>query len=486
MSRPWKKQWPRLGRNGRKSYIVGYYDHDRVERSKTFASASGQGGARDWMRDYIAAERKGPDSLERFLRDLDAKEANVRDGRPLGQIVAMYFALDADPALEGGLAPATFAGYQATANPHILGRPMHNNKHEVIGRKSYATWLAARPASEFNEPHAPRQYRDLMRADGQTQKRIKDAWKVLSVVLSWAAGSHEVPEIHTNGCILANERATNRRRSVRAGSTGKGSHGRKRRSKTQSWALSPQAVEAIRREQLARLGEESPGNRRDAILAKRDAIVTSLMYGLGARPQEIWGMRWCSISETFAEVEEVISWGELDEYGKTSNSTERRPRMPRVLYQDLLEWRLDLREWGHPAGDLDFIIPGDLGGKRWGVIDPDTGACHLSLSQCKKWGTKFFGPAVARAAARTPELAAIAGATPYSLRRGGISVRLRAEDPQTVAKDCGTSLRMLDEHYAFAIDDLRRFGPRPFDEEWAAARKAPPSAEAAEGLLMAA
>jgi hypothetical protein len=43
----------------------------------------------------------------------------------------MYFALDADPALEGGLAPATFAGYQATANPHLLGRLMHNNKHEV-------------------------------------------------------------------------------------------------------------------------------------------------------------------------------------------------------------------------------------------------------------------------------------------------------------------------------------------------------------------
>ena len=40
--------------------------------------------------------------------------------------------------------------------------------------------------------------------------------------------------------------------------------------------------------------------------------------------------------------------------------------------EDLTEWRIDLREWGHPAGDLDFIIPGDLGGKKWGVIDPDT------------------------------------------------------------------------------------------------------------------
>lgn len=40
MSRPWKKQWPRIGTGGRKSYVVGFYDHERVERSKTFGSAS--------------------------------------------------------------------------------------------------------------------------------------------------------------------------------------------------------------------------------------------------------------------------------------------------------------------------------------------------------------------------------------------------------------------------------------------------------------
>jgi hypothetical protein len=45
--------------------------------------------------------------------------------------------------------------------------------------------------------------------------------------------------------------------------------------------------------------------------------------------------------------------------------------------------------------------------------------------------------------------------------RGGISRRLRTENPQTVASECGTSPRMLSEHYAFAIEDLRRYGPRP-------------------------
>jgi hypothetical protein len=45
---------------------------------------------------------------------------------------------------------------------------------------------------------------------------------------------------------------------------------------------------------------------------------------------------------------------------------------------------------------------------------------------------------------------------------------------------------MLGEHYAFAIDELRRFGPRPFNEEWAAALEAHEPAEAQEALLVAA
>jgi hypothetical protein len=72
--------------------------------------------------------------------------------------------------------------------------------------------------------------------------------------------------------------------------------------------------------------------------------------------------------------------------------------------------------------------------------------------------------------AQRPEFLPILGATPYSLRRGGISLRLHAEDPQTVASECGTSLKMLSDHYAFAIEDLRRYGPRPVNVEWRAAR----------------
>jgi hypothetical protein len=75
-----------------------------------------------------------------------------------------------------------------------------------------------------------------------------------------------------------------------------------------------------------------------------------------------------------------------------------------------------------------------------------------------------------RAVAQRPEFARILGATPYALRRGGISLRLRTEDPQVVASECGTSLKMLSDHYSFPIEDLRQQEPRPVDVEWRAAR----------------
>jgi hypothetical protein len=66
----------------------------------------------------------------------------------------------------------------------------------------------------------------------------------------------------------------------------------------------------------------------------------------------------------------------------------------------------------------------------------------------------------------------IIGATPYSLRRGMISLRIRAgEDRQTIAKQCGTSVEMLERSYSFAIEDLEDEGPRPAAEERIRARQ---------------
>ncbi len=86
-------------------------------------------------------------------------------------------------------------------------------------------------------------------------------------------------------------------------------------------------------------------------------------------------------------------------------------------------------------------------------------------------GGQALQPAVQAVAQRT-EFARIIDASPYSLRRGGISLRLRTEDPQIVASECGTSLKMLSDHYSFPIEDLRHHTPQPADVEWRAARAA--------------
>ncbi len=269
-----------------------------------------------------------------------------------------------------------------------------------------------------------------------------------------------MPEIQSNGCKLAREPVVSRRRSARRGGTGYPSEVRAR--PLPSWALSPQATEAIREQMLLY-------ERRDPIIAHRDATVVSLQYGLAARNQEVWGLRWVSLDDEFAWVTEVLSYGRLEQWGKTEHSTRRRTAIPGVLHEDLDRWRTLLTQAGHPARDIDFIIPGNLASRQHGVREAETGACHLSKSQAKAWGQRCFTPAV-RAVAERPEFARILGATPYALRRGGISLRLRTEDPQTVASECGTSLKMLSDHYSFPIEDLRQQEPRPADVEWRAAR----------------
>jgi hypothetical protein len=465
MARPWLKRsaWPYLAKSGRRSYAIGFYDHDKTERSKTFPSVR---HARAWMDDYITAERRGRESLRRFLLDLDAKEANAAEaGRTIGEVLELYLALNAHPRNEGGLAPSTYERYEWTIGRHLLGKPRRRLHGGLQLPPRHALAVTTVPARHFNEPQAPRAWREDMLRAGVAKPTRDQAWSVLSAALSWAAASQLVPEIQTNGCGLANEPHVNRRRSIRHGGTGYAPTGRRRGLGVASWALSPQAVEAIRAEMLLRI------DGRHGILAQRDAMIASLQYGLCARNQEVWGLRWASLDGEFVWVLEALSSGQLNDWGKTEHSTPRRTAVPGILREDLSKWRTAVQDAGYPVRECDFIIPGDLADAQHGVRDARTGVCHFSESQARAWGTRFFKPAVMKVAER-PEFFAILGATPYALRRGGISLRLRAEDPQTVASECGTSLKMLSDHYAFAIDDLRRQGPRPADVEWRAARAA--------------
>ena len=110
------------------------------------------------------------------------------------------------------------------------------------------------------------------------------------------------------------------------------------------------------------------------------------------------------------------------------------------LYKELRDWRAVLAEVGLPVGDDDFIIPGAA---------PDA---HYTLEQQHNFIRDI--KACARvAAARNTELAYLTKATPYSLRRGHISLRVLAgEDIKRIADDCGTSTAMIHRHYLHELD----------------------------------
>lgn len=459
MAKPWRKRWPYVAKSGRRSYQLGYRDHDGVERTKSFPSVK---LANVWAEGYVSAERRGNDSLRRFLLDLDAKEANAHlDERTIGSVIQLYFAFNA-PETADGLATSTFHTYKHSANRHLLGLP-GEDKGKPTAPADYAVRFAGTPASQLNEPAAPRALREAMRHAQIGPSARAHAWRVLSAVLSWAAGSELVPEIQCNGCLLANEKTTSRRKSTRGRG---GARTRRRGAEIRSWALAPLTVEMLRAEMLA-----CEDAFRTPLLAHRNATILSVQFALGLRNQEVYGLRWSSFREADrAQITEVLSWDELDTCAKTEHASNRTAKAPPLLAEDLELWRALLRAHGRAADDTDFVIPGDLTGAGHGIKDATTGARHMSSNQAKKWGPRYMTPAVESVAAKHAAFAAIAGATPYGLRRGGISARLRCEDAQSVANQCGTSLEMLSQHYSYEIDDFHHAGGASLDDQWRTAR----------------
>jgi hypothetical protein len=198
-----------------------------------------------------------------------------------------------------------------------------------------------------------------------------------------------------------------------------------------------------------------------------------VQFGLALRNQELYGLRWSSFAVNGrARITQVLGWNELDDWAKTEHAGGRTAKVPALLTEDLALWRALLRQHGHPARDEDFIVPGDLAGQRFGIRDPDTDAWHMSTNQAKQWGPRFMKPALKAMAESDTSLASAVRATPYSLRRGGISARLRGENAQSVAAQCGTSLEMLSQHYSYEIDDVDHVGAQSLDQQWRTARAA--------------
>jgi integrase len=317
------------------------------------------------------------------------------------------------------------------------------------------------PVVDFGSADILKRWVQGMRAAGVSRSTEAKAWTVISSALSWAVEDDSWP-LSMNGCLTMQRRRGMRRASRRAGTgaTRQVSPG-KRRDDMPSWALAPLAVERIRLVMLERL------EQRSSLLALRDATAVSVQYGLGMRNQEIWALTLGDVAGRRATVREVLSYGALDA-GKTEGATgrARRPLIDTLLALDLAAWNAALASAGYPTGPHDFLLRGDLAGHG----APDG---HMTGSQAHKWPGRYFAPAVRQVAEDWPdEHGEIIGATPYSLRRGMISLRIRAgEDRQAIAKQCGTSVEMLERSYSFAIEDLEDEGPKSAAEEWLRARQ---------------
>jgi integrase len=451
MKRPWNRK-PTKTSTGESRYTVGFRDHEGAERTRTFTSEK----QRDkWADRYEEAEREN--RLKEFLLgpDPDRSALIVED------LLVDWFAYDADPALPGGLAASTFDRHRQAASRHILGN-LRDNKGNIVGHAPYG--IGAVPVTELETAGRIRRWLDGMRAESVTEPNVTRTWSVLSSALSWAVERDDYP-IQANGCKLINRNRT-RRRSSRSGrrasqrnTNGAGRSSARQRRNLAAWALSPVAVELIRVRLLQRPGAKP-------ILALRDATFVSAQYQLACRNQEVWGLRWSAIHRDHIELLEVLSHGELDE-GKTSGC-ERPVPMPGLLRGDLKTWKAALQRAGYSTAPDTFVFPGYLAGEGHGHP-----LGHMTKNQAKKWGGSYFARAARAVQEKHPDEHPIGAATPYSLRRGGISLRIRAgEDRQVIAEECATSGEMIDRHYSFAIHDLRHEGPRPAEVEREAARQA--------------
>lgn len=216
-------------------------------------------------------------------------------------------------------------------------------------------------------------------------------------------------------------------------------------ARRKAWAISPEAFAALHRGALDR---RTPG--RPLWMPARDAIVVSMLYGLGLRPQELFGATFRQVSRGRFRVAQVLTKGRgapgsakpvgrIIAAAKTAEGV-RTMTMRAWLHEELREWRGCLVGEGLPAGDDDFIVPGAA---------PDG---HYTLEQQHNFirDIKACGRV---AAARDPEMSFLLKVTPYSLRRGHVSLRILAgEDIKRIADECGTSTAMIHRHYLHELD----------------------------------
>jgi hypothetical protein len=137
------------------------------------------------------------------------------------------------------------------------------------------------------------------------------------------------------------------------------------------------------------------------------------------RPEEVAAARWQALMKPTVDGDWMLAIEDTLSHGRIAGvkTVERSKRVPTVVHQWLAAWREVAASHGLAVDDRDFTVPGTAHDG------------HFSLNQHKKWGSKYFRPAAETVAREYPKLAHVAGATPYSARRGHITCRILAGEP---------------------------------------------------------
>jgi hypothetical protein len=398
-------------KHGRR-WRIGYRDEQGVERTR--GGFLRRGHASDWYRRLEDARSQG--RLKAFL-DEDAGMP-AQHVETLHEFMVDWFRLDAGPEL----ATATAVKYLGVYNRHLRPR------------------VGDRPLEDFERPAPVTEVLAEMASASVGKATRDEACKVLSSAFSWGV---ETGRMGANG---ARSLRRNRRRSKRL-PEGEARHAspQETAARRKAWALSPEAFVALH---MGARDRRTPG--RPTWMPDRDAIAMSLMYGLGLRPQELFGAAFLQASRTRFRVAQVLTMvavdaatnkpvGQIIPAAKTADGV-RTMDMRTWLYHELREWRELLRSIGLPARDDDFIIPGAAPEGHY-TLDQQ----HNFIRDLKACGRV--------AAERDSAVAFLTKATPYSLRRGHISLRVLAgEDIKRIADDCGTSTAMIHRHYLHELD----------------------------------
>lgn len=408
MARTPKSYETKQGRRWR----IGYRDEHGVERTR--GGFLRRSHASEWHRalEQARSERR----LRPFL-DEDAG-MSAEPTETLHDFIVDWFRLDAAPEL----ATATAVSYLHVYNKHL--RPLAGHL----------------PLRDFELPGPVTELLGQMAAAGVGQATRDRARKVLSSAFGWGV---ETGRMRANG---ARSVRRNRRRSRRLSAADTRSVPQcESAARRKAWALSPSGFAAVH---LGALDRRTPG--RPVWMPERDAIAVSMLYGLGLRPQELFGATFRQVSPGRFRVTQVLTAtrgpagsakpvGRVVAAAKTAEGVRTMPMRP-WLYEELEQWRVRLNGLGLPAGEDAFVIPGAAP------------AGHYTLEQQHNFirDVKACGRV---AAARDEAMAFLKQMTPYSLRRGHISLRILAgEDIRRIADECGTSTAIIHRHYLHELD----------------------------------